>query len=112
MRTCCATSLTTAPRPAGGHRSSNSGGRRRADLAVAACAGITTLAAFPRLDVADHHHQVAILALEVLDQVFEHRLAGKAGMFKDLEGCLGLQVDLRNQLLQAEFLGQLHELVD
>ena len=66
----------------------------------------------PGLDVADHDHQVAALAGRVLDQVFEHRLDGKAGLFEGVEGALGLEVNLGDQLFQAEFPGQFDDLID
>ena len=66
----------------------------------------------PGLDVADHDHQVAAVAGRVLDQVFEHRLDGKAGLFEGVEGALGLEVNLGDELFQAEFPGQFDDLVD
>ena len=66
----------------------------------------------PGLDVADHDHQVAAFAGRVLDQVFEHRLDGKAGLFEGVESPLGLEVNLGDQLFQAEFPGQFDDLID
>jgi len=66
---------------------------------------------FPQ-DVTHHHHQVPFLAGGVLHQVLKHGLGGKASLLEGGQRGVGQEMDLGDELFQAEFCREFNNLID